>query len=238
MADEQVIPPGSSPTPAPTPASTATAPQTVTIPLEQLQVFTALQSRVAQLETEKTQREQQAREEQVKLLAAKGEAENAVKALRDAKDAEIQSERARLLQTEERAKRYALDGELARALASQPLVSAAAASQLANIFRNEFQVHAEGDSFNVRTATYETPSQFVASQLAKPDFAHFVRASSQGGTGGQTAQTAATPPATPAPEPQPKNMGEAVILHMQGMKKAEGNPQANMGLGFGLRRQG
>src|SRR6185312_6189829 len=116
----------------------------VTIPAEQLTSLLALQTRIAQLEAEQRQRDQAAKDEQVKLLTQKGEAENAVKALREQKEAELAEERRRLLSTEERAKRYALDGELARALGAQPLVSPAAAAQLAEHFRGQFHVRAEG----------------------------------------------------------------------------------------------
>jgi hypothetical protein len=224
-------------TPAPTPAPTpTTTPQTVTIPLEQLQALTSLQARIATLENEKAQRETAVNEERVRLLTAKGEAENAVKALREQKDAELSTERGRLAQTEERAKRYALDGELSRALASANLVSAAAVHQLAGLFRSEFQVHAEGEGFVVRTPTFQSVGQFIAEKLASPDYAHFVRAGTTGGSGGAGSQAAPTQPAQTPPPAAPANLGEAVILHMQGMQKAQGDPQQAMALPFGLKR--
>ena len=70
--------------PPPPPTSTPTPqPTTVTIPLEQLQTFTSVQARLAQLESEQAQRDAASRAEQVRLLAAKGEVENAFKIQRE-----------------------------------------------------------------------------------------------------------------------------------------------------------
>jgi hypothetical protein len=65
--------------------------------------------------------------------------------------------------------------------------------------------------------------EFVSQQLGKPEFAHFLRASHPGGgtASGQPAQTGATAPANPTPAPQPRTMGEAVILHMATLAKNE-----------------
>ncbi len=213
--------------------------QTVTIPLEQLQTFTAVQARLATLEGEQRSRESAAREEQAKILAQKGEVENALKMLRDQSESQLSSERARLAAVEERAKRYALDGELSRALSSQPLVPGGA-EQLTRLFRGEFMVDSQGDSFTVRTPTFQSVGDFVKAQLERPEFAHFVRASGQSGTAGTTGahQTTPTPPATQAPAQAPKTLGEAVIMRMQNMKKDEPDPRYNLGSSFGLRGTG
>lgn len=214
-------------------------PQTVTIPLEQLQAFTAVQARLATLEGEQRAREASAREEQAKIMAQKGEVENALKLLRDQSEAQLASERSRLAAVEERAKRYALDGELSRALSSQPLVPGGA-EQLTRLFRGEFLVDSQGESFTVRTSTFQTPSDFVKAQLERPEFAHFVRAQAQGGTAGTTGahQTTPTPPAQTQPPQAPRTLGEAVILQMQNMKKDEPDPRFNLAAPFGLRGTG
>ena len=111
--------PSTAPTAAPTVSSASTTTQqTVTIPLEQIQAFTSMQARLAQLESEQRSREQSAQQEQARVLAEKGQVENALRMLRDQSEQQVQAERARLAQVEERAKRYALDGELSRALAA------------------------------------------------------------------------------------------------------------------------
>ena len=225
-------------TTAPTPSSaTATTQQTVTIPLEQIQAFTSMQARLAQLESEQRSREQAAQQEQARILAQKGEVENALRMLRDQSEQQVQAERARLAQLEERAKRYALEGELSRALAACNLVPGGA-EQLTQLWRNQFTVESQGDSFAVRTPTFQSVGEFVSQQLARTEYSHFVRAQNPGGgTGGvqPSAQTPPSSPANPTQMPQPKNMGEAVILHMQGMQKAQGDPRANMTLPMGLK---
>ena len=224
--------------PAPTLSSaTATTQQTVTIPLEQVQAFTTMQARLAQLESEQRSREQATQQDQARILAQKGEVENALRLLREQSEQQVQAERTRLTQVEERAKRYALDGELSRALSACNLVPGGA-EQLTQLWRNQFLVDAQGDSFAVRTPTFQSVGDFVHQQLARPEYAHFVRPQNPGGgTGGfqPAGQSLPSTPANPAQTPQPKNMGEAVILHMQNMQKAQGDPRANISLPMGLK---
>jgi hypothetical protein len=213
-------------------------PQTVTIPLEQLQTFTSIQARLAQVEAEQRQRDDAARVEQVKLLAQKGEIENALRIQREQAEQQINSERAQRATIEDRAKRYALDGELARVLASQPLVPGGA-DQLTQLWRSQFTVEAQGDSFAVRTPTFQSVRDFVATQLAQPQYAHFIRSTNQGGTAGTTGahQADPTPPVHPAAPPQPRTLGEAVILHMQSLKGGAGtDPRLDLSSPMGLRR--
>ena len=220
-------------------ATTATAaqPQTVTIPLEQLQTFTSVQARLAQMEADQRSRDEAARAEQVKLLAQKGEIENALRLQREEAQKALDAERSSRAVVEERAKRYALEGEVSRVLASQPLVPGGA-EQLTQLWRNQFVVEPQGESFTVRTPTFQSVGDFVAAQLARPEYAHFIRASNPGGgTAGTTGahQVAPTSPANPAAPTQPKNFGEAIILQMQENQKSQPsdprlNPAAAMGL--------
>jgi len=247
----QTTPPPATANPAPAAAATAPAqqpgsqpavnqPQTVTIPLEQLQTFTSIQARLAQIEADNRQKEQQAQQEQAAILAKKGEVENALNLLRQQSEQQLANERASRAAVEERAKRYALDGEVSRVLASHPLVPGGA-EQLTRLWRSEFTVEPQGDSFAVRTPTFQSVGDFVAAQLGRPEYAHFVRAQNPGGgTGGVSpaSQTAPTQAAnmTPTPPVQPKTLSEAVILTMNEMTKTAPDARTNMGTGFGLRR--
>lgn len=241
MPDETPTTPATPSTPAPAPPPLLPPqPQTVTIPLEQLQAFAALQARLSQVEAEQRQRDADAQRERADLLVKKGEVEAAMKLLREQSEQQLQAERTRQAQTEERAKRYALDGELSRALAAQPLASRAAVQQLATLFRPEFQVQEEGGSFAVRTPTYQSVDAFVTEKLAQPEFAHFVRAGTQGGTGGNTGghQERPTPPAQ-QPAGRELTMGERAIEFMKQQKEAAakgGDASVNMALPFGLKR--
>jgi hypothetical protein len=225
-----------SPPAAPPPAAPL-QPQTVTIPLEQLQTFTSVQARLAQFEAEQRSRDEAARAEQVKLLAQKGEIENALRLQREEGQKALDAERSSRAAVEERAKRYALEGEVSRVLSSQPLVPGGA-EQLSQLWRNQFVVEPQGDSFNVRTPTFQSVGDFVAAQLARPEYAHFIRASNPGGgTAGTTGahQAAPTSPANPPAPVAPKNFGEAIIMQIQESQKNQPsdprlNPAAPMGL--------
>lgn len=217
------------------PSPTATTQQTVTIPLDQLQAFTSVQARLAEMEAAQRAQQEAAQQEQARILAQKGQAEEALRMLREQSEQSLSAERQRFAQIEERAKRYALDIEVSRALTVYNLVPGGS-EQLAHLWRSQFVVETQGESFSVRTPTYQSVGEFVSQQLARPEYAHFLRASTQGGTAtGQTTQAAQTPPASPAADPQPRNMGEAVILHMQSAQKAQGDARANMNLPMGLK---
>jgi hypothetical protein len=231
-------PAGPAATPAPAPAP---QPQTVTIPLEQLQTFTSVQARLAQLEAEQRSRDEAARAEQVKLMAAKGEIENALRLQREEAQKQLDAERTAKVALEERAKRYALDGELSRVLASQPLVPGGA-EQLTQLWRNQFTVEPQGDSFNVRTPTFQSVGDFVKAKLGAPEYSHFIRASNPGGgTAGGAASGALaqpTPAANPAAPVEFKNFGEALIAQVKAnQQERETLPIGSPRESFGLRRK-
>lgn len=223
--------------PAPIVPAAPPHPQTVTIPLEQLQTFTSVQARLAQMEADQRSRDEAARAEQVKLLAQKGEIENALRIQREEGQKQLDTERASKAALEERAKRYALDGEVSRVLASQPLVPGGA-EQLTQLWRNQFVVEPQGDSFTVRTPTFQSVTDYVSTQLARPEYAHFIRALNPGGgTAGTTGAHIAAPtaPANPAEPIQPKNFGEAIVLQMQEIQKSQPtDPRLNTAVAMGL----
>jgi hypothetical protein len=225
------------PTPAATPVAAPPSPSTVTITLDQLQTFTATQTALAQLQADQKVRDAASQAELVAALAKKGEVDNALALLRSQSDDALKAERGQRAATEERAKRYALDGEVARVLASLPLVPGAAA-QLTRLFRPEFNVVAAGDTFVVQTPTLQTVEAFVAAQLAMPEYAHFVRAQNPaGGTGGVTPATQSAPSVPGTAVEAPKTLSDAVLLSMQqragssGIGDGRTDPRA----GFGLR---
>ena len=157
--------------PTPTVTQVAATP-TVTIPLDQLNAFTAMQARLAKVEEEQQKREALAREEQVKILAAKGQVEEALRQQREEAQRAIEAERVQRAQVEERAKRYALDGELARALASQPLV-AGGAEQLTHLLRDHFVVEQAGNSFQVRTQDFRSVGDYIGADARPPRIRSF-----------------------------------------------------------------
>ena len=231
--------PGSNLNPNPDPSKPPEHPSgTVTIPLEQLQAFTAIQTRLAKIEEENRVREAQAQQEQAAILAKKGEIENALDLLRKQSEKELAGARADKTMIEERAKRYAKDAEISRVLAGLPLVPGGA-EQLTRLFQNEFQVEPQGDSFAVRTPQFQSVTDHVAILLGKAEYAHFLRAQNPtGGTGGVSpaSQTAPTQAAQTAAPEAPKTLAEAVILHMKEMDKnrVSQDGRLNMGSSIGL----
>jgi hypothetical protein len=233
------------PPPAPAPAAAA-APQvaapaapanpgTVTIPLDQLQAFTAMQARLAKVEEDQQRRDAEARAEQIKVLAAKGQVEEALRQQREQSQRDLDAERAARAQSEDRAKRYALDGELARVLGSKPLVEGGA-EQLTQLWRDQFIVEPQGNTFNVRTQDFKSVGDHIAAMLAQPKYSHFLRAQNGGGTAGGTGvQSAQTAPGQTAAPTEPKNLSEAVLMQMAARQQGP-DPRLNPTVAFGLGR--
>lgn len=223
-----------SPAQAPSPA--APTPQTVTIPLEQLQAFTNIQARLAEHEERMRRETQESQRREAEVLAERGNLQDALRQLREQSEQQLNAERQKQTEIQQRAQQYALDSELSRTLAAENIVPGGV-EQLTRLFRGEFVVEPQGHAFAVRTPTYQSVPDFIKAQLGRPEYAHFLRAQNPGGgtAAGQPVQATQTPPANPAFAPQPRNMGEAVILHMQGLQKAQGDARSNMHLPMGLK---
>jgi hypothetical protein len=208
------------------------------VPAEQLAVFTAMQARLAKIEEDNAAREAANREEQIKILAAKGQIEEALKQQRESAAAALREEQARRLQVEERAKRYALDGELARSLAAQPLVPGGA-EQLTALLRDKFTVEAAGAGYAVRSEDFRDVGSYVGAILGRPEFSHFLRAQNPGGgTGAVGAQSVQTAAASSAPPAEPKNFSDAVFMQFAATQKTTADPRLNPTVPFGLRPTG
>ncbi len=224
---------------APPPADPNAPPALVPIPHEQLQSLMASQTRLAQLEAEARQREEAATAEQARLLAAKGQVEEALKSIQQQSEAKLAAEAQARMRSEERAKRYALDNELSKALSMHAILPGTT-DQLTAILRGQLQVEAQGESYVVRTPAFVSAIDHVATTLGKPEFAHFLRPHGAGGAGAGGANAAPTPAANPTPAAEPKNFSEAIILQMQEIakNKVAVDPSRDMKQGFGLGRVG
>ena len=165
---------------APPPADPNAPPALVPIPHEQLQSLMASQTRLAQLEAEARQREEAATAEQARLLAAKGQVEEALKSIQQQSEAKLAAEAQARMRSEERAKRYALDNELSKALSMHAILPGTT-DQLTAILRGQLQVEAQGESYVVRTPAFVSAIDHVATTLGKPEFAHFLRPHGAGG---------------------------------------------------------
>jgi hypothetical protein len=120
---------------------------------------------------------------------------------------------------------------LARVLASKPLLPSAAA-QLTKLWRGEFQVTEEGETFTVRTPTFQSVDQFITAELAKPDYAHFLRAQNPGGgTGGTAGGSQAAPPGEPEAAKDYATLGDYLMDLTKARQAAQGtNPMTNLRL--------
>jgi hypothetical protein len=211
---------------SPTPVSiTATVqeamPATITLTSEQWAAYTSTQNRVAELEAAERRREAEDRDAEVKALQAKGQVEAAFNLQREQAQFELEAERKRLKDIEERTKRYALDTELARALAGQPLVPGGA-DQLTQLWRHQFAVEAQGDRFAVRAPDFQPVGSWIVAQLGRPEYSHFLRAENSGiatitGATTQLAQTLHGQAA--AANTGPRNLGDAIAIQMKDIVK-------------------
>lgn len=179
--------------------------------------------------------ERQSTENQVRIQAeanARIEAEQRrLKAFEEQAARERTERESALRETQQRAQRYALDGELSRALASHNLVDGAA-EELTQLLRPQLAAQPEGESFVVRTATGQTAADLVTQYLQRRS--HFLRAQNpQGGTGG-VPPTSQTPPAPANPNPaadpaQPPpglNLGQTLAwMGEQGMIRQTAQPE-------------
>ncbi len=238
------LPAGTPATPVPAPATSTISTTPAVIPLtnEQFQEFVNDRARLRQMELDQQARERAAQQAEIDHKMKLGQAEAALQLSRDQAQKEADALKSENAQTQSRAKRYALEGELARALASQPLVPGGA-QQLTTLWRDQFNVQAEGDTFAVRTPAFQTVGDFVAQHLALPEYAHFVRAQNPGGgTGGHLggSQTVPTPAATSQATPGPviNNLGDALSANLLAAGVGQYGNSLEKSQGFGIKRVG
>lgn len=156
----------------------------------------AMESQIAEYRRSESERAEAAQKAKDDEAQAKGE----FKRLLKERDEQLAAQREATKAAVERSKQFARDSELARALAAHNLVKGGAA-QLASLWSKDFVVEESDEGgFAVRSRDLRPVAEVVAERLASEDFAHFVRASTQGG-GGKPGSTAATP--TPRTEARP-----------------------------------
>jgi hypothetical protein len=185
-------------TPTPTqqtlPLGQTAPPQTVTVPLDQLQTLLSLPARLAEYEQRWKTQEDETREKIIAEQVKRGEVENALKTVREQSAKDLETERGLKLAEQTRARGFAKRAELNAALAGLPFVSEAAAKQFADLIGPQFEAHPEGDGFVVRTATFETPAQLAARLKTDPNYLHFFKPSTAGGSGAAGADRATPTP--------------------------------------------
>jgi hypothetical protein len=186
-------------------------------------VLANLQNVAAQAQATIASRESEARAADARALIARGETE-----------AVLRRHQAEIADSKSKTGKLAIAAELGRALAAQPL-GPHAASQLEVILGGELVADETPTGFSVRTRDFRDVNSYVQSRLATPEFAHF-RADHKAATGTPAPDALAQPGSAVEP-PQPRNVGEAIIMRaqMQSQQKAAENKSGinDPSIGFG-----
>lgn len=133
----------------------------------------------------------------------------------------------KLIEMEQSYKAAVRDRELATALAGRPLLPGAAA-QLIKLWRDDFDVFAEGGEFRVSARDGRPVAKVVAERLSEADYAHFLPPSSRGGVVMRGSVRSSNP------ENPPRTLGEAVLKQWRDSAASRLDPTAGP---IGLRRR-
>jgi hypothetical protein len=100
------------------------------------------------------------------------------------REAELASANRALAQQKEATKAVLLRSEIANAMAGHQFVSDAARRQVSSLIERELRVIEQDGALKAIGLDGSSASEYVASQLAKNEYAHTLRAVHNGGTGG------------------------------------------------------
>jgi hypothetical protein len=215
---------GNTPPPAPAPAPAPPNPAVVTIPWEQFQQFQQAGQTLSQVQAAAAQAERDRVQALADKQAAEGQWKTAAQTLRDTHAGELKAAQDMGAGWEKRARTFARDTEVLGVLSGFKL-NPGAAPQLMKLLGGALEAHPEGEGFAVRTATFQSAADYFKAELAKPEYAHFLAPSTQGGAGGG----GGTPPPNPANPGAPANLGEAVAAAFKAQQASGPQP-------IGLRR--
>ncbi len=200
-----------------------TQPQTVMVPVAQLQQMQADQAKVQEL---LAQRDLDATAATIRAQAAIGQVESLARTHR----AEVEAER-------QRAATIAAKAELTAALAKQPLVPHGV-DQLTAILGSDITATPDSKGgFTVLSRDYRDVESYVQARLADPHFAHFR-------SDRQQAPTPVTKPSAPPMElpAEPRSLSEAFIANFQMQQQAReagrvsNDPRLDPSRAVGLRK--
>lgn len=217
-APPPAAPPAAPPVATPYPVAQA-APAVVQVPIEQFQILTQAVTRLQQIEENRQAETREAARKEAEAKVQVGQLTEGLSSLRTQSEAAIAEERRKAAETEDRARQYAVDSQLSTALADQNLVPGVL-NNLKTLLRPGLQVVPEGNSYAVRTPTFQDVTSYVKDFLSKPEGQIYVRPPHQGGVGTNPGASA-QPPATAEPvlprraDPSTMTMGEAAIIATQ-----------------------
>ena len=165
---------------------------TVQVDATQYQTLLAAQTRLAQIEAERQQRESQSEAERHKAMIEKGQAEEAFKAFKADVEPKLESLSKQAERYRSRLHSEAKSAAVANAFAGVQFVSDEARSQALQLAAANLEVieDAEGNLAVRQPGTGIVASEFLKAQIASPAYAHFLKASTQGGSGATNRQPA------------------------------------------------
>lgn len=219
----------SAPTPA-TPAAPAAESPKITLSVEEYQRLAALQSKLAEIELEKT-REIEAKEQaRIQALADKGEVEKAITAQRESFEAKLREakERADALERERLADRKA--AVINEALMGVEFMSQAAARDARLIHESRFEAarDANGQVVVRDKATLRPAAEVIREWLASQDESgHYRKSSSAGGAGAKGGESR-TP--TPGVAEKPASFLEQMVALDRQVKERQAAGRTTIGL--------
>lgn len=237
--------PTTTPTPASTPASApATAPPVTTttaefkVSAEEYRKFLDDRARLAQIDTER-QRDVEAKEaERLKALVEKGHAEEALKQLRESKDAERLKEKERGDGLEKEILLSHKNAAITNALLKVTFADEYAAEQVRQLLESRFVPTrgADGKVFVQEDGTGKPAAAAIAEWLASKPAERFLAASSRGGAGSKGGDlTAPTPPANQTAQSRDDELNNLTVDFLRSRVAAE---QPKYGFSRNLARVG
>lgn len=181
---------GNAPPPPAQQQAAPTPPPMVPLTVEEYQRLRSLEGNFNALQSTVQAERDRLEGERIKALADKGQVEQAMAELAKQKDAQLQAEREARLAIEGQYHGEKKSSVMAAALMGVPFVSEVAAAQVKGLLESQFETRrdASGAILVVDKVTGLPAAEVIKQQLASPAFAHFLKASTQGGSGGGGSQ--------------------------------------------------
>lgn len=216
-AAEAPAPPQQQPAPAAPPAYVQVTP-------DQFKGFLDAQSRLSQIEAERAQRDAEAASERQKLLVEKGQIQEAWDLYKGQVEPQLESQRQRAERYQRQLHAEAMGRAVAEGFAGVAFVSESAKAQALRHAASLLEVHedAQGNLAVRQPGTGIASSEFLRAQVASPEFAHFLKADTKGGSGSHLDRPHGAP-GTAGHEP-PAGDINALLLAQMRANRFEGVP--------------
>jgi hypothetical protein len=212
----EATPPSPATPPAPPPSPAAPVPpQTISLPYEEYQRLSKIQEELGKFQATAAQAERDKIQALADQKAGEGQWKSAADLMRTTHAAELAAQAAATAEAERRARTFAKQSALMAELAGRPLLPGVA-KQLASLIHAPLDAYPDGESFTVRTSTFQDVKTYLDTELARPEYAHFLAAGSRGGAGGGGGTQGPTVPATPV------TMGDEMIARKLAQAAAQG----------------